>query len=78
MTNNKDPNQKQPGEKSPERAMLVPWRHAGCVKPDNGETPASSKRLGTRLVNALSQQLKGDLTRPTASSGVIFTLVVPL
>jgi two-component sensor histidine kinase len=40
--------------------------------------PAKSRRLGTRLVNALSKQLGGELTRPPASIGAIFTLRIPL
>ena len=40
--------------------------------------PASSKRLGSRLVNALSTQLRGELSRPTSASGTNFTLLIPL
>jgi two-component sensor histidine kinase len=43
-----------------------------------GFDPAASKRLGTRLVNALSKQLGGELTRPPASIGTNFTLQIPL
>jgi two-component sensor histidine kinase len=60
-----------------QQSISISVRDEGVGLPSDFD-PASSKRLGTRLVNALSQQLKGDLTRPTASSGVIFTLVVPL
>ena len=60
-----------------QQSISISVRDKGAGLPADFD-PASSKRLGTRLVNALSQQLKGDLTRPTASSGVIFTLVVPL
>jgi two-component sensor histidine kinase len=37
-----------------------------------------SKRLGARLVNALSMQLGAKLTRPAASIGANFTLLIPL
>jgi two-component sensor histidine kinase len=40
--------------------------------------PATSKRLGTRLVNALSMQLGAELTRPLSPIGANFTLLVPL
>jgi len=40
--------------------------------------PAASKRLGTRLVNALSKQLGGELTRQPAPIGADFTLHIPL
>jgi two-component sensor histidine kinase len=40
--------------------------------------PAASKRLGTRLVNALSQQLGAELARPSSQIGTNFTLLVPL
>ena len=37
-----------------------------------------SKRLGARLVNALSMQLGAKLTRPAAAIGAKFTLLIPL
>jgi two-component sensor histidine kinase len=40
--------------------------------------PASSKRLGWRVVDALSKQLGGELNRPTSSSGANFTLLIRL
>ena len=43
-----------------------------------GFDPAASKRLGTRLVNALSKQLGGELTRQLAPTGANFTLHIPL
>ncbi|MGB6284787.1 MAG: histidine kinase dimerization/phosphoacceptor domain -containing protein [Xanthobacteraceae bacterium] len=43
-----------------------------------GFDPAASKRLGTRLVNALSKQLGGELTRQSAPTGTKFTLHIPL
>ncbi len=43
-----------------------------------GFDPATSKRLGTRLVTALSRQLDAVLTHPISPSGTNFTLLVPL
>jgi two-component sensor histidine kinase len=43
-----------------------------------GFDPAKSKRLGTRLVTALSRQLDAELTHPISSTGTNFTLLVPL
>jgi two-component sensor histidine kinase len=43
-----------------------------------GFDPAASKRLGTRLVNALSKQLGGELTRQPAPTGANFRLHIPL
>jgi two-component sensor histidine kinase len=43
-----------------------------------GFDSAASKRLGTRLVNALSKQLGGELTRQPAPTGANFTLHIPL
>ena len=43
-----------------------------------GFDPAKSKRLGTRLVNALSKQLGGELTRPPNRIGANFRLRIPL
>jgi two-component sensor histidine kinase len=43
-----------------------------------GFGPAASKRLGTRLVNALSKQLGGELTRSPTPIGTNFTLHIPL
>jgi hypothetical protein len=40
--------------------------------------PTTSKRLGTRLVNALAKQLGAELTRPSSTKGTNFTLLVPL
>jgi two-component sensor histidine kinase len=42
-----------------------------------GFDPATSKRLGTRLVNALSTQLGGEIKRQPASTGADFTLHIP-
>ena len=43
-----------------------------------GFDPTTSKRLGSRLVNALATQLGAELTRPTSPIGANFTLLVPL
>ena len=43
-----------------------------------GFDPAKSKRLGARLVNALSKQLGGELTRLPVPTGVDCTLHIPL
>jgi two-component sensor histidine kinase len=43
-----------------------------------GFDPTTSKRLGARLVNALSKQLGAELTRPVSPGGTNFTLVIPL
>ena len=38
----------------------------------------SSKGLGSRVVNALSTQLHGELDWTTSTSGTDFTLLIPL
>jgi len=43
-----------------------------------GFDPASSKRLGARLVNALAKQLGGELIRQPAPTGTDFALHIPL
>jgi two-component sensor histidine kinase len=43
-----------------------------------GFDPSKSKRLGTRLVTALSRQLDAVLTHPVLPNGTNFTLLVPL
>ncbi len=57
--------------------FLVSVRDEGVGLPA-GFDPAKSKRLGTRLVNALSQQLSAVLTRPPSAKGSHFSLRVPL
>jgi two-component sensor histidine kinase len=44
----------------------------------HGFDPTTSKRLGTRLVNALAKQLGAELSRPPSIKGTNFTLLVPL
>ena len=58
-------------------AMAISVRDEGVGLPP-GFDPAVSKRLGTRLVNALSKQLGGKLTRQPAPAGADFTLHIPL
>jgi two-component sensor histidine kinase len=56
---------------------LISVRDEGVGLPP-GFDPETSKRLGTRMVNALSKQLGGEVTRQTAPIGTNFTLVIPL
>jgi two-component system, sensor histidine kinase PdtaS len=58
-------------------AISISVRDEGVGLPP-GFDPAASKRLGTRLVNALSKQLGGELTRPPDPIGSNFTLRIPL
>jgi len=60
-----------------ERAILISVRDEGRGVPGDFD-PVASKRLGTRLVNALTQQLGGDLTRPASKVGTISSLLIPL
>jgi two-component sensor histidine kinase len=58
-------------------AIAISVRDEGVGLP-LGFDPAASKRLGTRLVNALSKQLGGELTRQPSATGANFTLRIPL
>jgi two-component sensor histidine kinase len=58
-------------------SILVSVRDEGVGMPVSFD-PATSKRLGTRLVNALAKQLGAELTRPASPIGTNFTLLVPL
>jgi len=58
-------------------AVLVSVRDEGVGLPPQFD-PTTSKRLGTRLVNALSIQLGAELARPLSATGTNFTLLVPL
>ena len=60
-----------------EREILISVRDEGRGVPGDFD-PVASKRLGTRLVNALTQQLGGDLTRPASKVGTISSLLIPL
>lgn len=57
--------------------VLITVRDEGIGLPD-GFDPATSKRLGTRLVSALAKQLGAELTRPASILGTNFTLLVPV
>jgi len=39
--------------------------------------PSTSKRLGSRLINALAKQLGAELTRPVSAIGANFVLLIP-
>jgi two-component sensor histidine kinase len=58
-------------------AIAISVRDEGVGLPP-GFDPATSKRLGARLVNALSKQLGGELGRLPVPTGVDFTLHIPL
>ena len=62
---------------SDRNSIFVSVRDEGAGLPP-GFDPTTSKRLGTRLVNALSKQLGAELTRPISPVGTNFTLLVPL
>jgi two-component sensor histidine kinase len=62
---------------SDKNSVFVSVRDEGAGLPP-GFDPTASKRLGTRLVNALSSQLGAELTRPISPVGANFTLLVPL
>ena len=59
------------------QAILISVRDEGVGLPP-GFDPDTSKRLGYRVVNALSKQLESELTRPRSAVGVKFTLLIPL
>jgi two-component sensor histidine kinase len=40
--------------------------------------PVTSRRLGSRLIDALAKQLGAELTRPVSVIGTNFTLLIPL
>jgi two-component sensor histidine kinase len=58
-------------------SIQVSVRDEGAGLPP-GFDPENSKRLGTRLVNALAKQLGAEVTRPVSVHGTNFTLLVPL
>ena len=58
-------------------AVLVSVRDEGVGLPPQFD-PTTNKRLGTRLVNALTIQLGAELARPVSAAGTNFTLLVPL
>jgi two-component sensor histidine kinase len=59
------------------RTLLVSVRDEGAGLPV-GFDPETSKRLGTRIVNALAKQLGAEVTRPVSVNGTNFTLHIPL
>jgi two-component sensor histidine kinase len=59
------------------RAIAVSVRDQGVGLPV-GFDSAKSKRLGTRLVSALSDQLGATLEKPVSANGSNFTLLVPI
>jgi two-component sensor histidine kinase len=59
------------------RAVALSIRDEGVGLP-TGFDLAKSKRLGTRLVSALSEQLGAELTKPSSATGSNFALLVPL
>ena len=58
------------------QSILISVRDEGVGLPADFN-PETSKRLGTRMVNALSKQLGGEVTRLKAPIGTNFTLVIP-
>jgi two-component sensor histidine kinase len=56
-------------------AVLVSVRDEGVGMPPQFD-PATSKRLGSRLVNALAKQLGAEITRPASKVGTNITLLV--
>jgi len=56
--------------------VLISVRDEGAGLPE-GFDPTTSKRLGSRLINALAKQLGAELTRPVSPVGTNFTLLVP-
>ena len=59
------------------QAILISVRDEGRGLP-RGFDPTQSKRLGARLVNALSKQLGGELTQPISPVGATFSLLIPV
>ena len=60
-----------------QNAVSVSVRDEGAGLPAQFD-PATSRRLGSRLVTALAKQLGAELTWPAAAKGTNFTLLVPL
>lgn len=60
-----------------ESSFLVSVRDEGVGVPAEYD-PTKSKRLGTRLINGLADQLSAKLTRPPSVKGTHVTMLVPL
>lgn len=60
-----------------ENHVLVSVRDEGTGLPASFD-PATSKRLGTRLIKALTKQLNAEMTQPASANGTHFTLLIPL
>lgn len=60
-----------------DRAICISIRDEGVGLPP-GFDPAKSKRLGARLVAALSEQLRAELSSPAVTRGTSYSLIVPL
>jgi two-component sensor histidine kinase len=56
--------------------VLISVRDEGVGLPA-GFDPLTSKRLGSRLINALVKQLGADLTQPFSAVGTNFVLLIP-
>jgi two-component sensor histidine kinase len=63
--------------KDGESTFLISVRDDGVGLPAS-YNPSTSRRLGTRLVTALSKQLGAELTRPASAKGTHFVLRVPI
>jgi two-component sensor histidine kinase len=57
--------------------VLVSVRDEGIGLPAEFD-PATSKRLGMRLINALAKQLKAELSRSGTAIGTTFILLIPV
>jgi two-component sensor histidine kinase len=63
--------------RSDNNTVFISVRDDGIGLPADFD-PTNSKRLGSRLINALAKQLGAELTRPISHIGTNFTLLVPL
>ena len=61
---------------SDNQTILISVRDEGVGFPA-GYDLATTRRLGTRMVNALSKQLGGEVTLPTSPLGTNFMLLIP-
>lgn len=64
-------------EKRGDGHVAITVRDEGVGLPP-GFKPSKSRNLGTRLVNALAQQLYASLSNPHGEKGAAFELVIPL